>query len=854
MNMMKMKNSYSWTATLLLLVTIVCPSQVFALDPKKTINQYGHNIWSRQNGLPADAVNAVLQTRDGYLWLGTTAGLLRFDGDHFERISTDLEDGKNRETVTTLYESRDSSLWIGTANNWICRLKDGKIFRHGEPEGILSRNINTFFESREGDVWIGTSYGLYKFSNGKFTSITIDAKYITGIAEDSRGRIWVGTHAGIWIFDNSGKAQALMITTGSKNQTITSLHADRQGNIWIGTYDGLIRWRNDAITTYSIADGLSDSYITSICEDRDGNLWVGTNNGGINRLSRGRWTAFRDNFSSNNVLSITEDREGSLWVGASNGLNQFRDVPIIPYTSKEGLANDDISSAIEMPDGNLYFLSEKGSSITQIKNGIKVRFDVPVGPAHVARDGSIWIGQYGLLFHLKNGYVERYDVRNGIPAKWISAITEDDSSLIFYADHAGIFRFIHGQLKPYLLKDGLQYPSANYIVCFYPQQDNILWVGSTGGLSKIQNGKITNFTIADGLASNWVSSIYDDQQGSLWISSPQGGLTRYRNGKFIVYNAKVGLFNDEIYCVLGDVLGDLWLSSPRGIGYIRRQDFDDYETGRVQFLHSQIYTTADGMKTDECFGDWQPSGWKANNGHLWFATKKGAVMIDPKAFKRNELPPPVLIEKVVIDQQTVSVRQFITVSPGKEKFEFHYTALSFLVPERVLFKYMLEGYDREYITAGTRRVAYYTNLSPGRYRFRVMACNNDGVWNEAESSFAFELEPHFYQTYWFFGLVFIAFGGVIFGIYRLRVWQLLKREKELQASIQEATANIKTLSGLIPICANCKKIRDDKGYWDQLEGYFQDRSETKFLRGMCPECTEKLSPEIITAINKNKKV
>jgi hypothetical protein len=166
---------------------------------------------------------------------------------------------------------------------------------------------------------------------------------------------------------------------------------------------------------------------------------------------------------------------------------------------------------------------------------------------------------------------------------------------------------------------------------------------------------------------------------------------------------------------------------------------------------------------------------------------------------------------------------------------------------------MLEGYDREYITAGTRRVAYYTNLSPGRYRFRVMACNNDGVWNEAESSFAFELEPHFYQTYWFFGLVFIAFGGVIFGIYRLRVWQLLKREKELQASIQEATANIKTLSGLIPICANCKKIRDDKGYWDQLEGYFQDRSETKFLRGMCPECTEKLSPEIITAINKNKK-
>jgi ligand-binding sensor domain-containing protein len=830
---------------------LVCSSCVFALDPQKTINQYGHNVWSRQNGLPVNAVNAVLQTRDGYIWLGTTAGLLRFDGNRFEWISTDPDDNKNRETINTLFESKDSSLWIGTANNWICRLKEGKIFRHGEPGGIFSRNINTFFESRTGQIWIGTSYGLYRFNNGKFTSIPMDTKYISGIAEDARGRIWVGTYAGIRIFDDSDKAQTYMIATGSNNQLITAIRADRQGNIWIGTYNGLIKWRNNTITTFSTTEGLSDSYITAICEDRDRNLWVGTNGGGINRFSRGRWTAMRDidDFTASSVLSIVEDREGSLWVCTSNGLNQYKDVSITTYTSKEGLVNDNISSALEMPDGSLYFLSENGANITQIKNGKVLRFDVPIGPAYVARDGSLWISQSGLLSRLKNDHVERYDVRNGLPAKWISAVTEDDSSLIFYADNVGIFRFIHGQIKPYILRDGQKYPAADYVNCFFPQQDNVLWIGATSGLSKIQDGRIANYTTMDGLAGNWVSSIFDDQQGSLWISSPQGGLTRYRNGKFVAYNTKVGLFNDEIYCVLGDDQGDLWLSSPRGIGHIRRQDFDDYESGQQKVLHPQIYTTADGMKTDECFGNWQPAGWKANDGHLWFATKKGAVMIDPKAFKRNELPPPVLIEKVVVDQQIVPVNQSVTFSPGKKRFEFHYTGLSFLVPEKVLFKYILEGFDKEYINAGTRRVAYYTNLPPGYYNFRVMACNNDGVWNETKSGFSFELGSYFYQTYWFFGLVFAVFCGVIFGVYHIRVWQLLKREEELQVRIQEATANIKTLNGLIPICSNCKKIRDDRGYWDHLEGYFRSHSETEFSQSVCPECMEKLRSDTATGIN-----
>jgi hypothetical protein len=250
------------------------------------------------------------------------------------------------------------------------------------------------------------------------------------------------------------------------------------------------------------------------------------------------------------------------------------------------------------------------------------------------------------------------------------------------------------------------------------------------------------------------------------------------------------------------------------------------------------------MKTDECFGSWQPAGWKTLDGHLWFATRKGAVRIDPKSFRANKVPPPVLIEDVVVDQHPALPGPSVALEPDAEKLEFHYTALSFLVPNRVLFKYMLEGYDRRWVEAGTRRVAYYTNLPPRDYRFLVMACNNDGVWNETGASFSFALKPHFYESYWFYGLVFIILGGSGFGAYRLRVWQLLRNEKMLQARIDEALANIKILGGLIPICSNCKKVRNDSGYWDLLEGYIQTHSEAKFSHGICPDCAQLLYPEV----------
>ncbi len=834
----------------LVLLTAVQP--VFALNPQKNIDQYGHNVWLQQNGLPANLVTSAVQAGKGYIWLGTSAGLFRFDGVNFDNIPTNPGKGKDRETVTALCKGKDGTLWIGTIFNGLRRLKDDSLAVFGLKQGFFDTQVWSLVEDRSGHLLIGTSIGLYLYAGGKFKTVLSTPNYVDGVCEDSLGRIWVATHDGLRVFTEKSVERDLrpvpvMSVTareGLTNDVTTCVMADRVGGVWIGTFGGLAHWKNGRVRTYGTSDGLPDYQINAIYEDHDGNVWVGTRKG-LSRLDQGKWSTYThgEGLTDDYVTGFAEDDEGSLWVCTANGLNQFENVSISAYTTSEGLASDYVSSVIGTPDGGLYFLSDQGSCVTGFRKGKRTVYNIPVGPAFVSRDGSLWIGQTGALYRIKDGVLTTYGSSAGLPEKWISAIGEDDKSLIFFVDHTGLFRFTGGRARLYRTARGETYPAAETATCFCWQNNGVLWIGSADSLMKVENGKITGYTTANGLAGNWTSSIYDDHHGNLWISSPQGGLTRYRNGKFTPCNSQAGLFTDAIFCVVGDKLGNLWLSSPRGIGEVSVRELNDYADGRVQSIRTKVFGTADGMKREECFGFWQPAGWRAPDGDIWFATRKGAVLIDPGSFKRNELPPPVTIESVSADKKGVPLAKPAVFVAGTKDVEFHYSALSFLVPSRVLFKYELEGYDKGWIDAGTRRAAYYTNLPPGDYRFRVIACNNDGVWNMAGAGFSFVLEPHFYQTTWFLVLMIIAAAGIAFGIYRLRVWQLLAREKELNDRIQEAVANIKVLGGLIPICSNCKKIRDDKGYWEHLEKYIQTHSEAQFSHGICPDCAAKLYPD-----------
>jgi ligand-binding sensor domain-containing protein len=457
------------------------------------------------------------------------------------------------------------------------------------------------------------------YAGGKFISVPINPRYITSLTEDSLGRIWVGTHEGVRIFDDVHMKQvgSMTIANGLPHDITTTLFTDRNANVWIGTVDGLVRWKNGTLKTYKWSDGIHSDHITSVCEDRDNNLWFGTYKG-INRLTKGTWSSmtYLYGLTNDHVLNIFEDHEGSIWVCTLEGLNQYTDVNITSYTTKEGLASDYVSGIAETPDSTLYILSNADGVITHIKNGRTTIDTANVGPAYVARNGSLWISQTGLLLNIKNNRIKRYTPKTGLPNKWLSAITEDSVSLILYVDGVGLQRFVDGRLKPYLLRNREPYHSLEYIACLYSQPHGPLWIGSTNGLVKIENGSSTMFKQTEGLAGPWVNCILDDQQGSLWITSPSDGLTRYNNGKLTPLSIKDGLFTSEFYCVLCDDEGDLWLSSPRGIIYLKRADIDDYQAGKIKTLRSQVYVTADGMKTDECFGGWQPVGWKTHDGCL----------------------------------------------------------------------------------------------------------------------------------------------------------------------------------------------------------------------------------------------
>jgi PAS domain S-box-containing protein len=762
---------------------------VLALDPQKAINHYAHDHWRRQTGLPANAVKTALQTSDGYLWFGTSAGLFRFDGVKFTPINMQAGPPGTGLTISALCQSRDGSLWVGTSNRGLRRWHEGKVTAWATPEGLAEREIQTLFEARDGTLWVGTSNGVYVLQNDRFERVPANIDYITAIAEDKKGHIWVGTNEGVLVYRDKKMVHSLTVADGLPHNNVNVLHCDRQGRVWVGTGNGLAYWLTDAFRVFGATSGLANTHIAALYEDRDGNIWVGTR-GGLNRLAGQQWARFTaaDGLTNNNVLTITEDQEGSLWVGTVEGLDRFKDSPFITYTELE---NNLVGGILEAADRSLYFLSVAGNSITHLQNGKVTKYAVPVGPSHLARDGSLWITQNGAITQLKNGQLTKYNTATGLPAKWISAITEDKESLIVYVDDIGIRRFVNGQLKPYLLQNGLAYDSTEYAFCLWTQPDGTLWIGTAHGVVRIKDGIPQSFTARDGLASDLVNAIYDEGNGSLWFASKDAGLTHFKEGRFTAYTVQHGLFTSEILAIQRDARGDVWLSSPQGIGQLPQAEINDFEAGRRHTVRAKVYTTADGLKTEEGFDFWTVPIWKAQDGRLWFATKKGAVALQPEHLRLNQRLPPVLIERVIANRQELPLQATVSIAPGQNNLELHFTGLSLLATDRVLFKYKLEGYDIDWIEAGTRRVAYYTNLPPGHYRFQVLACNSDGLWNDVGATVQLVLQPYFYQTRWFYSICFVGILLVLWGGYQLRVRSIRKRAQELEITVELNTRELR---------------------------------------------------------------
>ncbi len=770
--------------------------------------RYGSENWQTEQGLPQNTVHCIRQTREGYLWLGTREGLARFDGVRFtvfDRRTTPAllnnqirhlledragnlwistpaalvryragrftafttKDGLSSDNVWSTYEDRAGNVWIATLGG-LSRYRDGKFTANGKEVG---GSVEAFLEDRDGALWIATTDGLVRWQNGAFVTFTkqdgLAGNEIKTLFQDQQGRVWIGTTEGL-----SRWSEGQFTNAGLPPYEITAIAQDRAGQLWVGTADGLYEERAGRFIRYKT----TDNHITALYADRSGNVWAGTANGlsDVARVSNPRYT------TGNPVLAIYEDREGNLWSGSDGGgLHVLRQVKFNTFTTRQGLGGNVIRSVFEDRNSNLWVGTQEGG-VSRFSDARWTSYaNLPSKDVmSVCEDnaGNLWFGTTNGLVRQRGNSRTTYTMRDGLPDDYIRSLYADRAGRLWIGTRRGLARWqdskFTSQFTVWTTLDGLP---SDLIGALCQSRDGALWIGTRNGLSRFHNETFTNYDTRAGLTSDTVLALHEDDAGNLWIGTLGGGLNRFRDGKFTAYTMKDGLPDDVIYHILEDDQQHLWLSSNKGIIRVSRLELEARAPDATQPVSLAIYTTADGLETRECSGGGHPAGCKTRDGKLWFATLKGLAVVDPARMPFNAQPPPVAIEQLLVDDQPTTLNdteQLIDIAAGAHRFEFAFTSLSFVAPHKAAFRYRLEGYDRDWLTAGGRRVISYTNLPSGRYRFRVQASNNDGVWNETGAGLAFYLRPRFYQTWWFVAFIVASLALLGAAIYRLHVRRL----------------------------------------------------------------------------------
>jgi ligand-binding sensor domain-containing protein/signal transduction histidine kinase len=775
-------------AVLLAMTAALAPG----LALRTALSQYGRDFWDSDSGLPQNSVDTILQTSDGYLWLGTQEGLVRFDGVHFTVFDSRNSPAMHDDWVRSLREARDGTLWVGTADG-LLRSRNGR-FEGWQPEGILSRGtILQVFEAKDGALWVVSMRGLVRLKGrsmrlfGEENGLAVGT--VTAVGEDAEGRLWAGGARGLARLEED-VFRSPFPPGETRRIAVTALAADPHGGLWVGTRTGILHGDGDGFSPVEVPKGFPGPSVQAVYVDSEGVLWLGTG-GGLLRFSDGRFEALtRDSggLSSGDVNAIFEDREGSLWIGTRDGgLNRLKDERIANYTTRQGLPEDQVWSVFEDRDETLWVGTADGS-LSRLPRG-RSRFEVfaQLGARVVSLDqdvaGDLWVGTRGRgLFRIHGGRLVSYGEREGFPATFVSALHADRSGGVWIGSAArGLFFYREGKFTNYTEKDGLV---SNAVFCLYQDREGTLWIGTWGGgLSRLRDGKFSNLTTKDGLAHDIVMSILEDSRGIFWFGT-RGGLSRWSGGAFTTFRQATGLFHDAVQKVLADDRGYLWMTSNRGIFRVRADELAGTAPGAGRVIHPIGLTTGNGMRNVEC-NNGQHGGALGWDGRLWFATLKGLAMADPRQIRLNTVPPKVVIERVLSGRRELDAGGEISLSAPMRDLEFQYTALSFRNPAALSFRYRLEGFDSAWIDADGRRTAYYTNLPPGRYTFRVSAENEDGYSSPGGASVGVTLERSLTETAAFRVLLVALLVGLAWVAHRLRAKRMAAGEA-LRAAVLEA--------------------------------------------------------------------
>ncbi|HMD98431.1 MAG TPA: two-component regulator propeller domain-containing protein [Terriglobia bacterium] len=791
-------------------------SPAVALNPSLDISQYAHTVWTLRDGFFPGYIEAMAQTRDGYLWLGTESGLVRFDGVRFVPWKSPAGERLPGSFITGLLAARDGSLWIGTRGG-LARWKDGKLTDYPE---LAGHRVDALVEDRAGTVWSSAGWEdpasqLCAIESSRVQCYGNDGslgKGVSSLYDDRDGKLWVAAETGLWRW-RPGPPKLYPVR--DSHGLIHSLIGDDNGTILIAMSRGVERLVDGKPESYPLPAVGRQLQPTSLLRDRNGGLWIGTLAQGLLHLHQGRMDRFTqaNGLSSDTVSSIFEDHEGDIWVATLSGLDRFRDLAVTTISVKQGLSNDYVQSVLATRDGGVWlgtlnglnrwkdgtvtiYRKHRTQAVSRVASTSVVREvidnDLPRGGVQsLFQDsrGRVWVFTKDGLAYFEDGRFT--PVRAAGDGSTLSVAGDNLENLWISNVNRGLLHLLRGKVVEALpwTKFGGRYATS---LVFDPLGGG-LWLGfAQGGVSYFKDGQVRkSYASVDGLGDGWVIGLQLDRDGTLWAST-EGGLSRVKNGRVATLNDKNGLPCNTIRATVEDDSHALWMYTACGLVRIARAELDGWAAAVDKDPKRTVQITAfdnsDGAPSHLVHSGFTPLVAKSADGRLWFATFEGVRVIDPRQISFNPLPPPVHIEQVTADRITYEATSQLRLPSLVRDLQIDFTALSLVAPEKVRFRYRLEGRDRDWQDVGSRRQAFYTDLPPANYHFRVTASNNSGVWNQAGASWDFSTAPAYYQTNWFRLACAAVFAALLWCLYWLRLRRVaLQFNMRLEERVGERT-------------------------------------------------------------------
>jgi signal transduction histidine kinase/ligand-binding sensor domain-containing protein len=761
-----------------LILALGSGSTAQALDPNHKLTQYRHRIWQTQEGLSQTSVYIVTQTRDGYLWVATQSGVVRFDGVEFQPIRALQSNSLGEVWAHSMVEDTAGRLWMTTNDLRLIRVTGNSVKVFDENDGLPNKDFSCLVRGPNEDMWVCTATGLVRFQGDRFevhqSPEQIVNRPVTGCRAND-GTIWIAGGDVLASWDGS-RFSRVALKSVSGNLEMRTLLCAADG-VWVGTGKGLVRYNAGVEKLYTVKDGLADDVILSLAPGQDGSVWVGTRNG-FSRVRNGSIDSYgyRDGLSQNMVYGVYEDREGSLWVATKNGLNQFADTIATRYGKSEGLSSDNMGPVFQDQRGNLWAGSLDGGLSRFTGSLFATLAGFPKGRVTVLAEdasGDLWAGTSRGAVRLHDGQVQDiYTTAHGLPANQIRSMFRDHTGNLWVGTEKGPAIFQGGRFTQVpLLEKELSVPITTI---GETRQGSMLFAAARGSVYLYTNGSLRSLESPPGVPVPFrdINAIYTDQEGIVWMGTNGFGLWMLRDGKLTRFLVRDGLYDSEIYGFVADAQDRLWMACGKGFFWVNRKDLLKFAHGQISKFTSSPYSPLDGLQTIQGTPGVQPVGVRSKDGRLWFSATGLLLAFAPDLGIRPGSVPPVVIEDMTINGKAVDPASVKTLGPGRTNVAFEYAALTYLAPQRLNFRYMLEGYDRDWTNAASRREAFYTNLPPGKFRFRVVACGAFVNCNETGSALDFEVAPEFYQRMWFIPLCMALVGLLVWLAYRFRVQQL----------------------------------------------------------------------------------